>query len=71
MTRARSALVAAFGSEEAAFGAIEAATQAEVDAQGLAGVYRTTVDVGGFQVTVRGVVMDGVARIGTAFIPIP
>lgn len=62
-------IVQAFGSQEAAFSAIQAATQATAEAQGLTGVFETAVPVGGAQVVVRGIVINGVANIGTAFIP--
>jgi hypothetical protein len=60
-------LVVQFGSEEAAFGAVETATKAAVRQQGLTGVFKTTVTVNGHNVVVRGNVIDGVPRIGTFF----
>jgi hypothetical protein len=60
-------LVSTFGSEEAAYGAILQGTEAAVQQQGLTGVFQTTVKVGGETITVRGNVMDGVVKIGTAF----
>jgi hypothetical protein len=60
-------IVGKFGSQPAAFSAIERATQAAVSRQGLTGVFETTVRVGGENITVRGNVVNGVARIGTAF----
>ncbi len=60
-------LVKAFGSSEKAFRALEKATQAAVKNQGIKGVFETTVKVGGESVTVRGNVVDGVVKIGTAF----
>ncbi|MEA3091928.1 MAG: filamentous hemagglutinin [Caballeronia sp.] len=57
------------GSQENAFGAIQSATQAAFNSGGLTGVFETVVDVGGTQVTVRGAVVDGAVKIGTAFIP--
>lgn len=60
------ALVNQLGGQENAFNALESAVQS----QGLPnGVFSTVVDVGGSQVTVTGNVINGVARIGTAFIP--
>jgi RHS repeat-associated protein len=60
------ALVNQLGGQENAFNALEGAVQG----QGLPnGVFSTVVDVGGSQVTVTGIVINGVARIGTAFIP--
>jgi RHS repeat-associated protein len=62
-------LVDTFGSQENAYNAIQQATQGLVDQQGVTGVFEEVVNVGGQDVTVRGVVIDGVVRIGTAFIP--
>jgi RHS repeat-associated protein len=62
-------LVTKFGSPETAFRALQQATQATVEKQGLQGVFETTVRVGAENVTVRGAVVNGVAKIGTAFIP--
>ena len=61
-------LVARFGSEAAAYAALERATQAAVRSQGLSGVYRVTVNVGGQAVEVTGKVVNGIVRIGTAYI---
>jgi len=64
-------VVMAAGSREAAFGAMERGTQAALDAGKLAtdshGVFRTVVNVGGADVTVKGTVVEGVARIGSAW----
>ncbi|MCL2726618.1 MAG: hypothetical protein FWD69_19535, partial [Polyangiaceae bacterium] len=62
-------LVQEFGSQEATFAAVENATQAAINAQGLTGIFETTVSVAGQNVVVRGNVMDGIVRIGTFFIP--
>jgi RHS repeat-associated protein len=63
-----SALEAAFGgSRQAAYEALQRATQAAVNSQRLTGVFEVVVRVGGSDVTVRGKVVDGVARIGTAY----
>jgi hypothetical protein len=62
-------LVEKFGSQEATFSAVQEATQAVVKGKGISGVFETTVSVGGHNVVVRGRVMDGIARIGTFFIP--
>lgn len=59
-------LVEHFGSEKATFNAVQRATQAGV--KGLSDVFETTVKVAGQSVTVRGRVIDGIARIGTFFI---
>ncbi|MCG3134837.1 MAG: hypothetical protein HMLKMBBP_02241 [Planctomycetes bacterium] len=58
-----------FGSKEAAAEALKSAAQMLVDKQGITGVFERVVRVGGIDVTVRGKVIDGVARIGTAFVP--
>ena len=60
-------VVKAAGSREAAFDALQKGAQSAVDAGKLTGRFETVVNVGGFDVTVRGAVVDGVARIGTAF----
>ena len=62
-------LVGQFGSEAAAYNAVEAAAAAAVRQQGINGVFQTVVTVGGQQVTVRGIVINGLMRIGTFFIP--
>jgi hypothetical protein len=66
-------LVRRYGSEEAAFQAIQTAVDGAhangtlvVDA---AGLYRGIVDFDGYLVTVSGKVVGGVARIGTAWVP--
>ncbi|NMG72896.1 RHS repeat-associated core domain-containing protein, partial [Parazoarcus communis] len=58
-----------FGSEEKAFNAIQQATETAVGSQGLKGVFEMTVKVGTETITVRGNVVDGVVKIGTAFVP--
>jgi hypothetical protein len=58
-----------FGSRETAFEALYNATNAAVTAQGTTGIFETVVTVGGWAVTVRGNVLDGVLRVTTAFIP--
>jgi hypothetical protein len=57
------------GDQSKAFGAIQNAAQQEITAQGITGVFERAVTVGGSQITVRGTVLDGVVKIGTAFIP--
>jgi len=57
------------GSQEAAFRAVESATQTAARNQGLTGVFKTTVEVGGQNVVVKGTVIDGTARIGSFWIP--
>lgn len=61
-------VVRALGSEQKAFNAIQNATQAAVNSQGLSGKFEATVKVGGQAVTVTGKVIDNVARIGTAYV---
>jgi hypothetical protein len=56
-----------YGSEEAAYRAIEAAADAVVKAQGLSGQFEVVVSIAGVGVTVRGMVVNGVTRIGTAW----
>jgi hypothetical protein len=56
-----------FDSPQAALTAIENATQTAVEEQGLQGVFETTIEVAGESITVRGNVIDGLAKIGTAF----
>jgi RHS repeat-associated protein len=60
-------LVVRYGSQHGAFEAISNATQAAVRDQRLTGVFQIAVSVGGVNVTVRGAVVDGSVRIGTAF----
>ena len=62
-------IVGQFGSQRAALGALQNATSTAVQSQGIIGVFETSVEVGGVQVTVRGAVVQGQVRIGTAFIP--
>jgi hypothetical protein len=40
--------------------------QAEVDALGISGEYR--IEVGGTRITISGIVINGTARVGTAFV---
>jgi hypothetical protein len=61
-------LVDRLGSEEAAFNAIQSEAQNAVELGGITGRYEVVVTVAGQDVTVRGIVMDGVARVGTAFV---
>jgi hypothetical protein len=62
-------IVRHFGSREAAYAAVRNATESTVRARGITGLFETTVDVAGAQVTVRGKVVNGAVKIGTAFIP--
>ena len=64
-------LVERFGSQEAAFNAVQDATQALVKSQGLSGIFKTTVQVGGRDLIVKGNVIDGVVRIGTFWPAVP
>ena len=64
-----SELVQSYGSETNAYNALQTATEAVAKEQGLSGTFETVVGIGSFQVTVRGVVVDGTLKIGTAFIP--
>jgi len=56
------------GDAVAATNALEAAAQQALG-QGAKGVFETVVNVAGQNVTVRGAVMNGIARVSTAFIP--
>jgi len=57
------------GNQVSAFNAIDRAAQAHVTNHGLTGVNQFTVNVGGHSITVKGNVVDGAFKIGTAFIP--
>ena len=57
------------GDEIAAFKALEGAAQSLADKGAIKGVFQTTMDVAGQTVTVRGAVVSGTAKVGTAFIP--
>ncbi|UNK44215.1 hypothetical protein MNO14_14420 [Luteimonas sp. S4-F44] len=63
-------LARSLGGEVKAFRAIESATVKSVDVS-KAGRFETIVKVGSEQVTVRGNVIDGQVKIGTAFIKPP
>jgi hypothetical protein len=61
-------LVAKYGGDRSAtMTAIWETTQKEMTRRGVTGVFEETVNVGGTMVTVRGRVVDGIVRIGTAF----
>jgi len=62
-------VVARFGSQEEAFNAIKNATEETLRGRNMTGIFETVVQVGGQAVTVRGNIVNGVVRIGTAFIP--
>jgi hypothetical protein len=60
----------AFGGDKvAAFNALERAAQELANKGAIKGVFQTTVEVAGQTVTVRGAVVEGIARVSTAFIP--
>ena len=60
----------AFGGDKiAAFRAIEGGAQQLANEGAIKGVFQTTVEVAGQNVTVRGAVVDGAARVSTAFVP--
>ena len=65
------AVVRAAGSRDAAYAAMQRGVQSALDAGKLAtssrGVFQTVVRVEGVDVTVRGAVVDGVAKIGSAW----
>jgi len=64
-------VVKAAGSREAAFRSMEKAAQGAFDAGKFAeirpGVFEGAANIGGVDLTVRGALVDGVFRIGTAF----
>ncbi len=62
-------LVDEFGGQANAASAMQSAIQAHVSSNNLVGAFEQVVRVGSQYVTIRGRVIDGVARIGTAFIP--
>jgi RHS repeat-associated protein len=62
-----SGLVQQYGSPAAAYAALEKATAEHVLSKGLTGQFEEVVNVGGSNVTVRGAVVNGVVKIGTAF----
>lgn len=66
-------LVRQYGSEEAAGEAIQNAVDAAFEDGDLVldddGLFRQTLDIGGTFVTVSGRVIDGTARVATAWIP--
>ena len=46
---------------------VESAAQAAAQQQGINGVFTTVVNVGGQNITVRGIVINGTLRIGSFF----
>lgn len=60
-------VVEASGGKAEAFQALQKATSEAT--QGLSGQFKTVVQVAGHNVTVEGAVVNGTARIGTAYIP--
>ena len=61
-------LVERYGSETTSFNAIQEAVNQQLGVGG-AGTFVVTVDVGGSNVTVVGAFVNGLPRIGTAYIP--
>ncbi len=62
--------LSSYGNDQSsAYNALQNAIQNHVDANGISGLYKEVINVGGFEITVKGKVIDGVARIATAFIP--
>jgi len=59
------------GNQQTAFEAVKNATQNVIDAAGQTSglIDDIIVNVGGTNVTVSGVVIDGIVRVGTFFIP--
>lgn len=62
-------LVAKMGSKEAAMDALRQATTKQVLSKGINGLFIETVTVAGENVTVKGIVQNGVVEIGTAYKP--
>ncbi len=61
-------VVQQFGSQADAYNALQQAVGDQLGSGGT-GTYSTVVNVGGYDVTVTGAYVDGVPRIGTAYIP--
>jgi len=60
----------AFGGDKvAAFNALERGAQQLANQGAIKGVFEVSVDVAGQNVTVRGAVVEGTARVASAFIP--
>ncbi len=57
------------GNQVSAYNALQNAAQEQIIARGITGVFEETVIVGGEIITVRGNVVNGIVKIGTAFIP--
>ncbi len=60
-------VVQQYGSQEAAYSAINQAVSDQLGMGGV-GTFSTTVNVGGTDVTVTGAYVDGIPRIGTAYV---
>jgi len=60
-------LVSEFGSEVKAFEAMQKAAEVVVKQKGIKGVFEEAVQVGTQKITIRGNVVDGAVKIGTAF----
>ena len=61
-------LVFKLGSREAAFKALQQAGEEAVREQGLKGLFEITVKVAGENVVIRGNIVNGIVKIGTAFL---
>jgi hypothetical protein len=57
------------GDKVAAFNALEGAAQQLANQGMIQGTFQTVVQVGSHDVTVRGAVVNGIAKVATAFIP--
>lgn len=57
------------GNQIEAYKAIESATKQQIAAKNIIGVFEEAVSVNGTQIIVRGNVVNGEVKIGTAFIP--
>ncbi|MBS1910947.1 MAG: hypothetical protein JST22_03080 [Bacteroidetes bacterium] len=60
-------LVSEFGSEAKAFEAMQRAAEVVVKQKGITGVFEEVVQVGAQKITIRGNVVNGAVKIGTAF----
>lgn len=61
-------LVQHYGSEKAAYDAMQSAIESAVRTKHLTGVFETVISLAGSNVTVRGAVVNGAVKIATAFI---
>jgi hypothetical protein len=60
-------LVDQYGSQQGAYSAMQQAVRSQIGST--TGVFSGAFNVGGTQITIRGNIINGIPRIGTAFIP--